>query len=141
MGAAISHDPNAYPNTWFKWTGDGFHSPGLYGHYVPLPGLDWVPGSNPSLHWNTLIEKWVIIFNSWDNMLHISASDDGIHWESVRTLTGSMDGTRAWYSSVVSPEGASFWGGNYFRLYYADRFAWPDIRRLVQRDLHFWRGD
>jgi hypothetical protein len=50
-------------------------------------------------------------------------------------------GAHSGYASVVTPEGGSFWGGAYMRLYYADRFQWPDIRILVGRDLHFWRGD
>jgi hypothetical protein len=65
LSIAVSYDPNAYPNTWNKWTGDGFHSPGLYGWYVASPGLDWVPGSNPSIHWNTYLERWVVVFNGW----------------------------------------------------------------------------
>ncbi len=94
-GLAVSYDPNAYPNTWFKWNGGGFNSPGLYGPYIPAPGLDWVPGSNPSLHWNTHLERWVVIYNGWNNCMHISSSDDGIYWDGVRTLTCSMDGSRA----------------------------------------------
>src|SRR4051794_33818465 len=108
--------------------GDGFNSPGLGGSFVPAPGLDWVPGSNPSMHWNTYLEKWVIVFNGWDNCLHVSASADGISYDGVRTLTCSMDGTRAWYPNIVSPEGSSYWGRQYVRLYHADRFGWPDGR-------------
>ncbi|KAI9023439.1 hypothetical protein DFJ74DRAFT_768045 [Hyaloraphidium curvatum] len=141
LGIAVSYDPSAMPNSWFKWTGDGFNSPGLYGSFVASPGLDWVPGSNPSIHWNVYVEKWIVIFNGWDNCLHVSGSDDGIHWEGVRTLTCSMDGSRAWYPNIVSPEGGSYWGGQWMKLYHADRFIWPDVRHLVQRGMNFWRGD
>jgi hypothetical protein len=55
-------------------------------------------------------------------------------------LASSVDGSRAWYPSVIGESGSTF-GGNDMTLYYADRFHWPDIRHLAKRRLVFERYD
>jgi hypothetical protein len=34
----------------------------------------------------------------------------------------------------------SFSGGQWVKLYHADRFGWPDRRQLVVRGMNFWRS-
>lgn len=79
-------------------------------------------------------------FISWDNALHITASSDFINWDGDRVLAGSVDGTRAWYPTVMSDAGNNIGGAN-MNLYYADRFAYPDIRHVAKRYLSFSRSD
>jgi hypothetical protein len=62
-----------------------------------------------------------MIYSGWDFQLHISASYDGITWDGVRTLTGSVDGSRAWYPTLMSDFGP-YISFKDTTLYYADRF-------------------
>lgn len=142
MGLAISTDPNGMPGSWSKWNGwtYGYNQPGLGGSFVPLPGLADVPGANPSISWNTYLSKFVMVYSGWDYKLHISASHDGIQWDQVRTLTGSVDWTRAWYPTLMSDNGP-YISFKDVAIYYADRFHGWDQRKIVKKTLHFQRYD
>lgn len=162
LSIAISKDPAGRPGTWWKYAGPrkGFTQKGLGGTEFPpgwnqLPDLsmDWargprgiaiVPGSNPGMHYNFYLAKWVMIWNSWDGKLYISANADISNpqgWETPRLFATSIDKTKAWHATVISKPGGSAWGGASTRVYYADRWRKPDIRDFVVRTLVFKRLD
>ncbi|KAI9006430.1 hypothetical protein DFJ74DRAFT_690771 [Hyaloraphidium curvatum] len=142
IGAAISHDPNGMPETWFKWNGydQGFSQPGWGGVFTPLPGLESVPGGNPSMSWNVYLNKWLIVYGAWDYGLHISASFDGVTWDPVRYLVGSVDGSRAWYPTLSSEYGP-YLSFQQVSLYHADKFEYPDRRKVIKRQIRLNRYD
>ncbi len=173
LGVAISTDPRGAPGTWWKWNGRegepvpqwrrgeprpaGYDSPGLQGGYTGLPGLWEVPGSNPHVHWNTLLQKWVMVWNSWASdkvngpSLYISASVDGLNWEKPRSLVRPRcSGSTAWHGTVISREGGSEFAGASGRLYHSDCWRkhgfnldkqWNDYRDWVSRTINFERMD
>ncbi|KAI9005600.1 hypothetical protein DFJ74DRAFT_773874 [Hyaloraphidium curvatum] len=142
LGVAVSYDPDGAPGSWRKWIGwnRGFLSPGMGGRFLPLPNLASVPGGNPSLHWNTVLQRWVLVWHGWDLKLYVSASDDCLSWDAPRLLTTSVDGSRAWYPTVISWEGNDVAGGESY-LYYADKFVPPDRRSVIKRTLRISRND
>lgn len=54
----------------------------------------------------------------WDLKLWISASTDGLEWDAPRLVTVSVDGTKAWYPTLISWDGNEI-GGSETALYYA----------------------
>ncbi|KAI9006797.1 hypothetical protein DFJ74DRAFT_773421 [Hyaloraphidium curvatum] len=165
LGMAVSSDPDGRPGTWYKYAGPrrGFVNPGLGGesfavggqqngdgsfNWNDIRGLAIRAGSNPGIHFNVYLNKWVAIWQSWqDNSLWISGNpniSDPNGWESPRFLTGSADGAggRAWHATVVCDGGGSAWcPGNTGRIYYADRWRAPDRRDFVSRTISFSRSD
>ncbi|KAI9004994.1 hypothetical protein DFJ74DRAFT_712878 [Hyaloraphidium curvatum] len=159
LSMAVSSDPEGRPGTWRKWGGPnvGFNVPGLGGRGFPvggtvnadgsfnwdrITGLALAPGANPHVHFNTYLNKWVMVWHGWNFRLYISASDDGLNWESPRLLATSINNSRAWYPTVVCATGGSLWGAQWCRLYYGDNWA-PntDRRDFVSRTLQFVRYD
>ena len=57
--------PQAAAGTWLKWDGSGFTQPALGGSDFSLAALNDQPGSNPSTSWNTLLQRWVMVWASW----------------------------------------------------------------------------
>ncbi|KAI9030217.1 hypothetical protein DFJ74DRAFT_463228 [Hyaloraphidium curvatum] len=179
IGVAISTDPDARNGTWYKWRwmgsnlaepdvsdwplgqkeppGPEWNSPGLGGVYTGLPGMTDVPGANPGCHWNTYLESWVCIWNSWDTTepgivprsLYIASSLDGLHWSEPRLLVGPKCPTsKAWHATVISEEGGSEFAGKRARLYHSDCWVadtgvgrFRDGREWVARDIEFTRTD
>lgn len=136
---AVSSDPDAKAGSWLKWGGPrvGFNSPGLGGRGFPVGGTvdDWgqfnwnyitglalAPGANPAIHFNTYLNKWVIVWHGWNNKLYISASADTMTWETPRVLAESINKSRAWYPTIICANGGHQWCGDRGRLYYADNW-------------------
>ena len=67
----------AAPGTWRKWDGQDFTGEGIDGPSTVIPGLNGTWGSNPTVHWNTLLQRWVLIYASWPAKLYISTSRSG----------------------------------------------------------------
>lgn len=140
LSMAVSSDPDAKPGSWVKWGGPrvGFNSPGLGGRGFPIGGhlnddgsFNWnwfsglarAPGANPAIHFNTYLNKWVMVWHGWDNKLYISASADSMNWEDARVIAESINQSRAWYPTIICPNGGNMWCGQSGRLYYADRWT------------------
>ncbi|MCH5686155.1 hypothetical protein LWM68_18980 [Niabella sp. W65] len=91
------------------------------------------PGSNPSVHWNTYLNRFVMIWHGWDGKLYISASADGETWETPRLLL--QDGPKAWYPAIIGA--SSVEGGQAIQLYYAFDFRADGRRTLASRTITF----
>ena len=135
---AVSRDPGGGPGTWFKYHEGAFEEPGLGGRSTPLAGLPG--GANPSVHWNTHLQKWVMVYAGWNPAeVLITASEDLVHWEPARAVAGSAVGGKAWYATIVGEDDKA--AGASARIYYAD--IQPDFssRQFVSRDISFTRYD
>jgi hypothetical protein len=78
---AISTNETPGPGTWLKYSNGSYSTPGLGGAETPVPGLDSVPGGNPSVHFNTCLQRWVMVWHAWDvPAIVLSTSDDLLNW-------------------------------------------------------------
>ncbi len=55
---AMSADPEGKPGSWRKWFKGGFTEPGLGGRATPIAALATHPGANPSVLWDTFLQRW-----------------------------------------------------------------------------------
>lgn len=138
---AISYDPAGGSGTWLKWDGGGFAAPGLGGKGEAIAAFAERQGGNPSVHWNSYLGRWIMVYGGWDKIAYISASDDLVHWEVPRILTTSdqFNGL-AWYPTIIS-EGGDTMAGRTARLYYADIADGYLSRKFYGRTITFTRHD
>ena len=117
---AVSEDPKGAPGTWKKYYNGAFTEPGIGGQQTKVPGL--TPGANPSVHWNTYLEKWVMVWHSWGTTAwtKISFSNDGINWDTPQSIIGSeiATGGKAWYPTIIGETDVK--AGQIAKIYYAD---------------------
>lgn len=133
---AISEDPLARPGTWYKWYEGEFSEPGLGGQNTPLPGLDLIAGANPSVHWNTYLNEWIMVYHGWDPAeIYISGSQDLIHWYTPQSIIVSSQEGRAWYPTIIGDTDVQ--AGESARIYYADLAADWGSRDFVVQDITF----
>ncbi|WP_242157269.1 T9SS type A sorting domain-containing protein [Aestuariivivens sediminis] len=136
LSMAISEDPAGAPGTWMKWYNGAFSEPGIGGFHSPIDGLSGRPGANPSVHWNTYLNKFIMIYHGWNEKLYISASDDGEVWEVPQLLLD--EGSKTWYPVVVGTNSTE--GGQTVTLYYGNNFQSDGRRTLTYRTLTFNKG-
>ena len=121
MAASSARD--GAPGTWKKWDGSDFtidaydSETGLGGRNVPVSRLSRVAGANPSVMWNTFLNRWVMVYASWQKSVYISFSDDGLAWDRPVKILG--DEAPAWYPNLIGAEG-DLTGGEYVKLYWSD---------------------
>ena len=87
---ARSTDAKGDPGTWRKWTTSSGFSPGaaaLGEEGSAIPALAGHAGANPHVHWNVYLQKWVMLFHTWD----CNDCDDPYGWCMGETWPG--DGT------------------------------------------------
>ncbi|KAK9799398.1 hypothetical protein WJX73_002088 [Symbiochloris irregularis] len=143
---AASNDPEGAPGTWFKWNGTEFTAPGIAPSNAsdyPLTSIDDVLGSNPSVHWNTLLQRWVMVYASWPADLFITTSTDGFEWQKpLEIVAPPGDGTSARYPTIISSQG-DLVSGKFAKLYYAYQYNATDqtVRDFVVRDVTFVRNN
>lgn len=136
ISMAISTDPQGAPGTWKKYYFGGFTEDGLGGRQSPLPSLASVPGGNPSVHWNTYLLKWVMVWHGWNpTSIYISASDDGITWDTPKSIIVSDIGGRAWYPTIIGNTDVE--AGQVAKIYYADIAADFSYRNFKSRTITF----
>ena len=136
ISMAISTDPKGAPGTWKKYYFGGFTEDGLGGRQSPLPSLASVPGGNPSVHWNTYLLKWVMVWHGWNpTRIYISASDDGITWDTPKSIIVSEIGGRAWYPTIIGNTDVE--AGQVAKIYYADIAADFSYRNFKSRTITF----
>lgn len=141
ISAAATNDRNGLQG-WQKWNGKGFDSPGIGGPATPLPGLSSQPGANPSVQWNTLLEKWILVWHGWNGNIYLSSSADGINWDIPRFVAGPENNrVHAWYPTLIDATGGDAVGGQTVRLYYADIASDVSERDFVYRTVTFYRND
>lgn len=111
---AVSTDATGAPGTWLKYYNGSFSQPGIGGLQGTIPGLGNHSGGNPSVHFNTSLQRWVMVFHSWDNTqtssgnsLWITSSADLINWDSPRLLLAASGSGRYWYPTILGPTDTS----------------------------------
>lgn len=133
---AVSYDIEGKPGTWFKYYNGEFNEPGLEGRSSPIPGLMSKPGGNPSVHFNTYLEQFVMVWHSWvTTSIYISTSNDGIDWAEPKLLEPNSGSRRAWYPTIIGTSDTS--AGKIARLYYADIAPGFASRDFVSKALVF----
>jgi hypothetical protein len=133
---AVSYDVEGKPGTWYKYYNGEFNQPGLGGESSAIPGLKSVPGGNPSVHYNSYLDRFVMVWHSWvSTSIYISTSTDGIVWEDPRLLEPDSGARRAWYPTIIGESDTK--AGKIARLYYADIAAGFTSRDFVSKALVF----
>lgn len=136
ISMAISYDPQGAPGTWKKYYYGDFTEDGLGGWQSPLPGLSTVPGGNPSVHWNTYLNKWVMVWHGWSPaQIYISVSSNGINWDTPKSIIVSELGGRAWYPTIIGITDVV--AGQVAKIYYADISSDFSYRKFKSRTITF----
>ncbi len=133
---ASSSDPEGKAGTWKKWFEGQFSEPGLGGRATPIPNLDQAHGGNPSVHWNTFLQRWVIVYHTWPGSLVMSQSDDLISWSVPVVLLNPAATAKVWYATILGESDTL--AGEHAVLLYA---YFPDInkheREFLSRKITF----
>lgn len=138
---AASSDKNGASGTWKKWDGTAFtldaynSATGLGGENVPIVNLAYNSGANPSVMWNTYLNKWVMVYGSWSKRIYISYSEDGLDWTRAEMIMGSGD-SPAWYPNLISEDG-DLEGGQVVRMYWSHNQNDLGVRELACCKLKF----
>lgn len=141
ISMAVSDDPAGAPGTWRKWDGaeftiEGYDSEtGLGGADHKIAGLDSRSGANPSVMWNTHIQKWIMVYAGWDNVIYMSTSADGIEWSVPFGIT-DLDQETATYPNLIGEDG-DLEGAKVVKLYYGRNQQTNGVRQLAYRILTF----
>lgn len=135
--AAMSADAEGRAGSWRKWFAGDFTEPGLGGRATPLPTLARHRGGNPSVIWNTFLNRWVMAWHRWEGDLWISTSEDLLAWTPPKLLLGKTEqAPKVWYPTFIGETDKT--GGETLQLLYAE---FPDsksaARRFLARTLTF----
>lgn len=141
---AVSSDPDGLPGTWKKYSNGRFTSPGLGGRSTPITGLTQFPGGNPSVTFNTFLNRWLMVWGTWDthspypNSIWISTSEDLLDWSLPKVVVKATGSERNWYPTLLGDTDQS--GGQAMSLCYA-HFAnkSESDRQFVIRKITFER--
>ena len=137
LSMAISTDPNGAPDTWKKYNNGVFSEDGLGGQQTVLPGLSQYPGGNPSVHWNTYLFKWVMVWHGWSPpRIYIAVSDDGVSWDNPQSIIVSEEGGNAWYPTIIGVTDVE--AGQIAKIYYADFGPNMSYRKFKARTITFF---
>jgi hypothetical protein len=135
---AISDDPEGRPGTWFKYYEGDFTQPGIDGESTQIESLMSAQGANPSVHYNTFLEMWIMVFHSWAGCIYISSSLDAYEWSEPQQVQCSEDEDgKAWYPTIIGE--SDVLAGEKARLYYADFI--DDERKFIEKEIVFTRTD
>ena len=121
LTAAVSYDKSAKPSSWKKWDGSSFNAHAVNNRAEQLRDLNGnkLFGANPSLSWNTHIQRWVMVYHAWNGDLMITAANDLPHFENPKVLLRNDDGKGAWYPTMMSSNAGVIttqqWNSLYFR--------------------------
>ena len=134
---AMSPDLEGRPGSWCKWYQGGFTEPGLGGRATPIPALAHHRGGNPSVHWNTFLEQWVMVWHRWEGDLWISTSQDLLEWTPPKLLLGRPAGAgKVWYPTLIGDSDQV--GGETVTLLFAEfQDRKLPVRRFLTRELVF----
>lgn len=138
---AASTDPSGAPGTWKKWDGERFAINGYNresntgGVDHEIAGLTARSGANPSVQWNDYLQKWVMVYAGWNNVIYMSASGDGIDWEKPIAITDAGNET-ANYPNLISEFGDQK-GGAVVKLYYGRNQDLFGKRQFAHRVINY----
>lgn len=143
ISMAESKDPEGKAGTWKKWDGFGFTAEGcngttgLGGANYTIDELKKFPGGNPSVMYNTYLNKWIMVYHSWNRAIIYSESEDGINWtKAVTMISKTMEPGGAMYPNLIGPDGDTE-GGKQIRMYYSTDMDGLGIRTLSCRRISF----
>ena len=86
------------------------------------PGSQNYSGANPSVHFNTHLKKWVMVWHRWnDSGLWLSISDNLLNWQTPINIVSASSPERKWYPTIIGR--TDVLASEYANLYYA---YWPD---------------
>lgn len=144
---AVSYDPQGRPGTWFKFFNGSFSEPGLGGRNNSIPGLENYAGGNPSVHFNTYLQKWVMVWHTWDSTsphpasFWLATSRDLLHWEKPRVLLVPPDSLRIWYPTILGQESDVLAGKTAWLCYARFKRGEQSNREFVARPIEFSREE
>lgn len=110
---ASSEDPLGKPGTWRKYYHGRFIEPGLGGRSTPIEGLEAHAGGNPSVHFNTYLKKWVMVWGTWEksstspDSIWLSSSNDLLKWSAPQVLVAAQGAQRCWYPTIIGDSDVS----------------------------------
>lgn len=141
LRVAVSYDELGAPGSWLKYYNNDFNEEGLMGEDSPVGGLELVPGGNPSVIFNSYLNKWVIVWHGWDPAyIYMSVSDDLIVWEEpIKIASAKNEYRRAWYPTIIGD--TDTYAGRTAILYYADIAADFSSREFVAQEIVFLRNE
>ena len=141
---AVSSNPAATPGSWRKYFNGDYTEPGLGGRNSPVPGLEAHRGGNPSIHYNTFLSRWVMVWGTWDGSsphprsLWLSSSTDLTSWSPPQILLAAQANDRIWYPTILGTNDVA--AGEDAWLLYA---YFPDqtnfVRQFLRRPIQFVR--
>lgn len=138
---AASSDPAGAPGTWKKWDGNGFTieacdgKTGLGGENIAIDNLTSMSGANPSVMWNTYLEKWVMVYATWGKRVVITYSEDALHWSKPVKILGSIK-SPAWYPNLIGADG-DLTGGETVKIYWSHNQDDNGVRDLGYSRIKF----
>lgn len=138
---AASSDPAGAPGTWKKWDGNGFTieacdgKTGLGGENIAIENLTSMSGANPSVMWNTYLEKWVMVYATWGKRVVITYSEDALHWSKPVKILGSIK-SPAWYPNLIGADG-DLTGGETVKIYWSHNQDDNGVRDLGYSRIKF----
>ncbi|MGM9748956.1 MAG: hypothetical protein ACI3ZN_09140, partial [Candidatus Cryptobacteroides sp.] len=143
ISMASSSDPKGLPGSWKKWDGTDFtlegcnSETGLGAPNVKVENLWKFRGGNPSVSWNTAINRWIMVYHTWSKNIILSTSPDGIQWtEPVTVIDHGMEPEGAMYPNIISEEGDLLCGKE-FRIYYSRNMDESGRRKIAYRIVRF----
>jgi hypothetical protein len=131
---AVSYDPMGAPGTWKKYYNGSFEEEGLGGFSSALNNLTQVGGANPSVHWNTFYNEWVMTYHGWNGGIYITRSQDGISWDYPDQII-KKGNYNNWYPTIIGETDTK--AGQLARLYYGEFYTSSGWRFLVGHDILF----
>ncbi len=138
---AVSYDEFGASGTWEKWDGRKFSKVAYNsdtktgGENHSIKGLDSVPGCNPSVMWNSYLNKWIMVYGSWNKEIYISFSDNAVNWAKPKKILGSSKHP-VWYPNLISEEGDKT-GGKEVRIYFSYDQGADGKRKMAYSTLSF----
>lgn len=123
MCMAASSDVKGAPGTWKKWDGSDFtieacdSKTGLGGENIAIEEFTSLAGANPSVMWNTFLNKWVMVYATWGKRVVISYSEDAVNWSKPVKILGSTKSS-AWYPNLIGEDG-DLTGGEIVKIYWS----------------------
>lgn len=134
---AISTNTPPLPGTWKKYYNGAFSEPGLGGLGTPIPDLKKYAGSNPSVHYNTCLKRWVMVWHTWNGTgLWLSTSENLVQWTPPVNLVPAAVPERCWYPTIIGQ--TDVLAGEQALICYA---RWPDLnnwpRQFISRSIRF----
>jgi len=122
MSAAVSKNMNGEQASWKKWDGANFTRNSLVDAMEPLRDQDGNllnKGANPSIHWNTYLELWVMVWHGWNGNIYIATASDLPHFTTPKVLIQTPNNVeKNWYPTLISKENGDRVGGEFLHLYY-----------------------